>query len=252
MQASKGGQRVQVISQKLIVSGDVMEYYAYEKSTLRGYKKEPGTSPGRSQVASEDDKKKNRAQVLARAQKRVRRLINANKGHDTKFVTLTFAENVQDLDKANADFNRFIKRLQYRFGKFGWIVVPEFQRRGAVHYHLVTFGLGYVPNATLREIWRHGFVRINRVEDVTNLGAYVCKYMTKHSGVDKLQGRNSWWSSRGLKEPEEILDGENIRARLAGLVPVYVADFENEHLGAIHYEQFIISEANDKAIARIE
>jgi hypothetical protein len=230
----------EIYNQKLIISGNVLEFYVYENSIVRGYELNLGTRLGRSVEASDEDKQANRALVLSRAQKRVRRLINANRGHDTKFITLTFAENLQDLDKANLHFNRFIKRLRYRFGKFGWLVVPEFQKRGAVHYHMVTFGLGYVPNSVLRNIWGHGFVRINRCDDVTNLGAYVCKYMTKHSGVDKLQGRKSWWCSRGLKEPEEILDPEIIRTRLAGLVPSYVADFESEHLGAIHYEQYNI------------
>lgn len=239
---------MEIYNQKLIISGNVLEFYVYEKNTVRGYKKDPGSVPGRSVEASDEDKQKNRALVLSRAQKRVRRLINANRGEDTKFLTLTYAENIQDLDLTNSDFNLFIKRLRYHFGKFGWLVVPEFQKRGAVHYHLVTFGLGYVPNATLRNIWGHGFVRINRCNDVTNLGAYICKYMTKHSGVDKLQGRKSWWCSRGLKEPEEILDREIIRTRLAGLVPSYVADFENEHLGAIHYEQYIIPGCHDKQV----
>lgn len=240
---------MEIYNRKLIISGNVLEFYAYEKSIVKGYKKDPANAPGRSVEASDEDKQINRALVLSRAQKRVRRLINANNGNDTKFLTLTFAENLQDLDKANGHFNRFIKRLQYRFGKFGWIVVPEFQCRGAVHYHLVTFGLGYVPNSVLREIWGHGFVRINRCDDVTNLGAYVCKYMTKQPGeVDKLQGRKSWWSSRGLREPEEIMDPKQIEASLAGLTPNFVSDFENEQLGAIHYEQYIISRCRDKLV----
>jgi hypothetical protein len=238
--------RMEIYNRKLIISGDVMEFYAYEKSIARGYKIDPGSAPGRSVEASEEDKQKNRTLVLSRAQKRVRRLINANKCRGVKFVTLTFAENIQDLDLANAHFNRFIKRAQYRLGKFGWLVVPEFQKRGAIHYHLVTFGLGYVPNSTLREIWGHGFVRINRCDDVTNLGAYVCKYMTKQPGeVDKLIGRRSWWCSRGLLEPEEITDPKQIEASLAGLTPNFVSDFENEHLGAIHYEQYIIPQCCD-------
>jgi hypothetical protein len=237
---------MEIYNRKLIISGKVLELYVYETSIAKGYKMDRGKNPGRAVEASEEDKERNRTLVLARAQKRVRRLINANRGEDTKFLTLTYAENIQDLDRTNADFNLFIKRLRYHFGKFGWLVVPEFQKRGAVHYHVVTFGLGYVPNATLRNIWGHGFVRINRCNDVTNLGAYVCKYMTKQPReVDKLRGRKSWWSSRGLREPEEITDPKQIEASLAGLAPNYVADFENEHLGVIHYEQYIIARHGD-------
>ena len=36
----------------------------------------------------------------------------------SKFVTLTFKDNVTDLDKANYEFRQFIKRLNYKvYGK---------------------------------------------------------------------------------------------------------------------------------------
>lgn len=237
------------IGMRLVVSGDVAELYAYEKPYLRGYTVEQGGGVGRAGIASEDEREQNREVTLARARKAVRRAVNANRGRDTKFVTLTFAENVVDLDVANALFNKFIKRLKYRAGVFRWLVAPEFQRRGAVHYHLVIFGMGYLPAKILADTWRHGFVKINRCgEDVDNLGAYVSKYLTKGTEhEDKLRGRRSWWGSRNLWQSEEITDPGEIENRLGGRSPGYVAEFESEHLGKVRYEQYSMKQSNSEA-----
>ena len=232
---------------RLIVSGAVSELYVYETTIFRGYSLGEGKHLGRRNIASDEDKPCNRDKVLSRASKNVRRLINANRGSGTVFVTLTYADNIKDLDAANADYNRFIKRLTYAVGRpLQWLVVPEFQRRGAVHYHAVIFNLGYMPNKRLGEVWGHGFVKINRVQDVDNLGAYVSKYMSKGAVDDRLEGRRCWWRSRGLREPEEITDWDEIENRLGGRSPKYTANYVNEHIGAIHYQQYIISDANDK------
>ena len=44
----------------------------------------------------------------------IRRLIEMNYVSDfTKFVTLTFSEQIEDVEEANYMFNKFIKRLKY-------------------------------------------------------------------------------------------------------------------------------------------
>ncbi len=60
-----------------------------------------------------------RERSLARAKKQLRRLINANAGQygrefTTKFLTLTFKENITDPKEANYLFTKFIKRLNYK------------------------------------------------------------------------------------------------------------------------------------------
>lgn len=60
-----------------------------------------------------------------------------NSHHFHSFLTLTFAENIE-LTPANEKFNLWCKRVRYRFPNFMYLAVPEFQKNGRVHYHLLT------------------------------------------------------------------------------------------------------------------
>lgn len=40
----------------------------------------------------------------------------------------------------------------------------EFQKRGAIHYHLLC-NLPFVSSKELAEIWTHGFIKIKKIED---------------------------------------------------------------------------------------
>lgn len=143
---------------------------------------------------------KYRKQVLSRARRSLYDIVECNP--DMRyFVTLTFADNINDLRYANECFEYFIKRLRYYVGfNFKYLVVPEFQKRGAVHFHMLT-NTGYIPASALSRIWSFGFVRINKVDRVTNLCAYVAKYITADSCDLRLLGMRSFRCSRNCKRP---------------------------------------------------
>lgn len=65
-----------------------------------------------------------------------------NKNLFKSFITLTFSENICDVSEANKKFKNWvdqIRRLCKKHGQdFYYLGVPEFQKRGAVHYHLLT------------------------------------------------------------------------------------------------------------------
>lgn len=94
-----------------------------------------------------------------------------------------FADNIKDIAVAHPEFRKFVKRLGYHIDNketyLKYLTVPEFQKRGAVHYHVVLFNLPYIKNKVLAKVGDNGFVKLNVIEDVANIGAYVCKYMTK-------------------------------------------------------------------------
>lgn len=229
-------------SVKAVRSGNVVELYEYENLILLG---ETNNGFGRSVQANEEDKARHRKYTLAKAGRTVRRLINANVdawGEVPKFLTLTFAENVQDVKQANYEFKKFRQRLEYELKlKLKYVVVVEFQKRGAVHYHVVFFNLPYVDADFLASVWRNGFIKINAIEHVDNVGAYVCKYMTKNSDDERLQGQKSYFTSRGLIKPvEKALEKKEIDQLRAGLsqYKVYESDFFNDYTGNIRYEQY--------------
>lgn len=243
---------VKSYNKKLIISGDIYEFYNYLEDVY--YNHTVKVDPvGRSVEADNKQKIKNREKVLSRARRDLRRLINANVGRygdcTAKFFTFTFAKNVQDLQVANNEWKKFIKRLNYRYKiNSKYVVVVEFQKRGAIHYHAVFFNLPYIPVDDLAKVWRNGFVWVNKIDDVDNVGAYICKYITKDSIDDRLQGKKCYFSSRGLYKPVELRDEKKIGEILARLSPiniVYNVVFENEY-NTIHYIQYNTKKLHSK------
>ena len=237
---------------KVIYSGDIVEVFEYSKGVFKGFINKNGRR-GNGDITDEE-KANNRDRSLNRARKEFRRIVNANVGQygdiRPKFYTCTFSENVKDLKEANLVWSKFIKRLNYRVygkkcSKLQYGVVPQFQGRGAVHYHVIFFNLPYIENKELAEIWGQGFVKINAIDDVDNVGAYVCRYMSSSFDDERLRGQKAYFFSRGVKKPKEIYldydDLESIKKSLPGQAMTYKNEFENEYIGKVEYTQYNLS-----------
>lgn len=238
-------------NRRLIVSGKVIEYFEYERLVVRCPEKE---RVGRRNAAYTSAKIKadNREKTAQRAKQTVRRTINANPQLN-KFLTLTFAENVKDLSKARYEFDKFIKRLKTRYEEIKYINVVEFQKRGAVHFHLLC-NLPYVDVNEVAQIWQNGFIKINRIENVDNVGAYVTKYMTKGNIDERLIGRKCYSMSKGLNEPNEYIHTEEIDEILENIEDVkrvYTNEFKSEYYGAVRYTQVICESPPKKPLFRL-
>ena len=230
-------------NKKVVISGNQIEVYEYEKEVIYGYKDSRKELKGRKAVASEEDKEINRDKVFKRARTELRRLINSNAEEDSKFLTLTFKENVLDLDYANNEFKKFIKRLNYNFKiKVKYSCVVEFQKRGAIHYHVILYNFtGKVDLVKLSDIWGHGFIKLNKIKGIDNVGAYICKYMTK-SEDKRLEGRKMYFNSRNLNKPKEIKEPglvSAVESSLQNQAPKYENSFSNDYNNII-YKQYII------------
>ena len=123
---------------------------------------------------------------LRKTFKNLRYLINSNfKGLPNElFVTLTFAKDSYDPEMVYKDFNKFIKRLKYRYKgetTIDYINVVEPHASGQFHTHtLIRFNdleKIYIPNKEMAEMWSHGFVTVKSLKDVDNIGAYVSAYL---------------------------------------------------------------------------
>lgn len=222
----------------VISANHIIEVYSYEKVLYKDFE----SSGGRTKKTGKDVLK-NRKDSTYRARERVRRLASANFSNKDKFLTLTFAENETDIQKCNAYFKNFIKRLKYKTDKkdLKYIAVVEFQKRGAVHYH-VLLNLPYYPIEQISRIWGAGFCKINKISHVDNIGAYMVKYMTKNITDSRLQGQKSYLCSRGLKRPEvltgidasKFLDLYCVEDRQA----VFESSFTNEFTGKVEYKEY--------------
>lgn len=243
------------IKRKIVISGEIIEIYDYSIGYKTGYS--VSDDVGRKKGAKSKEYDLNRAKVLNRAKKRVMGLINSNTGQygvncRPKFLTLTFAENITDLKFANYEFQKFIKRVNYKIfdskkAVLKYSAVVEFQKRGAIHYHIVLYNLPFTPVKVIRDIWGHGNIKINQIETVDNLGAYVTKYMVKDSSDSRLEGEKCYFNSRGLIEPTVITDENQIETvaqslSLANLC--YSVEYENEYLGQVSYAQYNLNRKN--------
>lgn len=130
------------------------------------------------------DNKKGLYKTFANA----RAVINSNVTDVSKvrWCTLTYAENMTDPKRLYKDFHDFNLRFQYYcktkgYSKPEYIVMMEPQGRGAWHAHLLYIWQDqkapYISNQDFRELWGHGFVRIKKLDNVDNVGAYLTAYL---------------------------------------------------------------------------
>ncbi len=119
---------------------------------------------------------------------KIRGIINANviNPNYVRWCTLTYAENMQDPNRLRSDFEKFHKRFLYYcmkkgFSKPEYICVMEPQARGAWHAHLLYIWQDmvapFIPNSDFAELWTHGFVKIKKLKDIDNVGAYLTAYL---------------------------------------------------------------------------
>lgn len=121
---------------------------------------------GKDPLSSAEHKEK-RQDNARRAALVFKRLVSSNL-EGTEYpvlITTTYRDNQTDLRIGYRDFHSFIKALRHKFGAlFRYIAVPEFQRRGAVHFHALFWGLPNDIHITERHTrlialtWKHGFV----------------------------------------------------------------------------------------------
>lgn len=243
---------------KTIITGNIVETFKYEKELWYG-------NLPQSITRSNGTKRKNgkrTKQSLQRAKGSLKRLINANawnwfdengKVFIPIFFTLTFAENMTDIKKANYEFTKFIQRFNYKVYKKSYLkytTVIEFQLRGAVHYHFVFYNLPFVTDLKneLEKSWGNGFTNFRKIDKIKNVGVYMSKYMSKNVANEKLYGKKCYFSSRGLKKPKVINDNETADFLLRLLsegVTCYKKEYVSDYAGKTIYHSFDLTNRED-------
>lgn len=156
---------------------------------LPGMKQYVEVSTGEIKDVTKHEFRDSQKKSLSRTFKSARGVINANVTDVSKvrWITLTYAENMTDTVKLYEDFKNFNKRFQYfckthDYGNAEYIVMMEPQGRGAWHCHLLYLfnhldKAPYIANKELSDLWGHGFVKISKLDDVDNVGAYLTAYL---------------------------------------------------------------------------
>lgn len=201
---------------KIIETPTTKEVYIYENPIF--------THSTAKQASAEISKRKTFDEMSARRQydslKRkqkhyeqtrweIARIVDCNFDDRTKFVTLTFRDNIQDITVTNREFKNFIQRLNYYIYQtktqlLKYIATWEKQKRGAIHYHIIFFDFPYVAKEKLQNLWSHGFIKINRidVDSKENRGRYLSKYFSKDLEL-KEHKKKAFFKAQNLKMPKE-------------------------------------------------
>jgi hypothetical protein len=190
-----------------------------------------------------------------------------------KFWTLTFAENVTDLEEANKEFTKFNKRLSYSLygvhkNVLKYICIPEFQKRGAVHFHVLYFNMPYVEQKKLQAIWGNGWAWVESVSkkgDIEDFAIYVAKYISKENskGEDnydlykekEMLNSKRYSCSRGLNRPEvyKLLIDEELYTSLVAMLKdfhSYNGEYENEYIGKVELNYYEVENKKVKQSIR--
>lgn len=119
-----------------------------------------------------------------------------------RVMCLTSSDASESSHKAlHRHFSALVKRIRRRYGKFEYIGVKEFTRKGLLHLHLLFRGV-FISQRWLSDAWfdLHGAFRVFLQQlrgRRKRIGAYLCKYLVKEPRYSRYWC--SWgWVYRGF------------------------------------------------------
>lgn len=207
---------------KVVQCGSYTQVYYYLRNRVKTPAKDDDIDLNLNSIDFDisDSKKKIKTNIsnnielrsIVRSKLQCQRIAKANMEHWKTFITLTFKENVKDIDYANRKFHNFITVIKRHYKDFMYLCVPEYQKRGAVHYHMFTNidindnTLMYTQedNHKYRHIkyWRFGFTSVQSiVNDPVKVVGYISKYMTKDID-NRLFGHRRFFYSQNCNVPK--------------------------------------------------
>lgn len=149
---------------------------------------------------------------LARAREKIYRIVEGNiyrhGEYKPVFFTLTYKEGTEDVKQANRDIKAFIRRLNNHVGySIRYIIVPERHISGLIHFHGVFFNLPFIDIIRFKtDIWKKGYVDLQVPKKIKKVSAYLAKYLSKDVKKNLDKNEKSYFSSRGLRYPQETYD----------------------------------------------
>ncbi len=212
---------------KLISCGDYIQVYSFQDEKVKKIKDIEKTNEDKkinnidtdnlfkidkTNTTNKQKESKIEFKNINRSKLECQRLAKANSNEWRTFITLTFEENIIDINYANKRLKYFIDKIRRVFKNFKYICIPEFQKRGAVHYHLLTnisidderFIFAQEDNKKFKHIkyWNEGFTKVdNLYKDIKKIIGYISKYMTKDID-NRLYNHHRYLFSRNLEKPK--------------------------------------------------
>lgn len=229
---------------KIIKSGSLIETYEYERPVRYGFspKIKTGAVTRKTERSSE-----HRTRTIIRAINNIRRLTHLNFTENDKFLTFTFADTYEfDINKLDAClpyYKKAMRKLRTWYPDLKYITVPEFQKRGAVHYHILC-NIPFIRKSELNKIWKYGWSKPKAIHGTTHLAFYLVKYLSKKFDDKRKQGHRLYYTSRGLERPKTLYGpyAEAIANKLKtdhSNAVQYETSYDTEHNGTVDYSQYV-------------
>lgn len=204
--------RLQKYSYKIIKCGDYLQVYYYKNPRERQNVEKLDFDNLCKKSRGISEKKSIEDRNIIRTKLNCQRLAKSNAKDWKSFITLTYAENMQDVAKSKKDLEYFVKNIKKVKKDFKYIAIPEFQNRGAIHFHLLT-NLSLQDNNIITKqkdndkyydvkYWNKGFTSYEDITgDVKKIVGYISKYMTKEDADDRLFNFKRYTASQNLIKP---------------------------------------------------
>lgn len=202
---------------KLINCGDYTQVYFLGESKIK-HKKNKEQKNIKSfntdclkKITNTKESTKIEFKNILRSKLQCQRIAKTNASEWATFITLTFEQNISNINEANKRFRYFVDKVQRVYKSFKYICIPEFQKRGAVHYHLLTnidinnkqLIYEQEDNKKFKHIkyWNDGFTKVDNLKkDIKKIVGYISKYMTKDAD-NRLYNHRRYFYSRNLIQP---------------------------------------------------
>lgn len=248
------------IRTRTIRAGNTIEVECYPLLRIGNRAREEAAARHRQRPCQEQLNRRN-------AEKRIRRLIENNFTPEDYVLTLTwdygridrftmseadaarawgqmgFPDQEEDARRALNNYYRRIKTRMKQQGRdpraFMHLYVLEPTRsktdgRWHYHFHLVLHAPG-LSDLDLKDLWPHGFARVDRLSFRDEGPARLAHYLTKQHTTEEVnangQRRRRWGHSLNLKEPAETVSDRKISRTRAARIAADV-----QHMGRAIFE----------------
>jgi hypothetical protein len=134
-----------------------------------------------------------------------------------QMVTLTYSENMQDAPRAKRHLHALAQRLHRAYPGAGYIWKMECQKRGAIHFHLLVFGVKFLPWEWIAQVWMEivaqgaglsdkqlkdqldAGTQVQAAKSLWEAKSYLEKYLGKTDQTGELDNPGRWWGTHSLE-----------------------------------------------------
>lgn len=237
---------MEIAYRKVVQSGTMVEEYTYASAPTKPKLDE-------RQPRRKRPKGLRLTRNVKQARKAFYRLVRANLDPQRPPVLLTLTmREITSLEQAWKSYTVFFNRLRKLQPAIKTVGVPEFQKRGAVHFHVLVWNLDVETVKTERRsrriarLWGHGFVDIAKTDGNPKLSTYLGKYMSKAMHDERLFGKRAYSASRNvlrpvsLSTPLQIETAYNVWGLGVDSVPLRTREYGTFFLGRCVYKEFLV------------